>query len=263
MNPILIDLGFMQIRWYSLLVLSAFVIGYFLVISRCKKKEISLVTISDMCFYLAIFSIIGARIYYCLFYVNSLGQNPYFSNPIDILKIWEGGLAIHGGILAGFIFILFYTKKKKLNLLELIDIFAPALVLGQCIGRWGNFFNQEAFGPITNLSTLKGLGIPKFIIDGMYIDGAYHHPTFLYESIGCFIIFIILIVIRNLKNIKDGQVTSVYLIMYGIIRFLIESLRTDSLMLFNLKIARIVSIIMILIGIYLFIRPYIRSKNDK
>ena len=263
MNPILIDIGFIQIRWYSVLVLSAFIIGYFLVVSSCKKKGILLTTISDMCFYLAIVCILGARLYYCLFYVNELGHNPYFSNPIDMLKIWEGGLAIHGGIIAGFIFLLFYTKKEKLNLLELIDIFAPSLVLGQCIGRWGNFFNQEAFGPVTTLSTLKNIGIPKFIIDGMYIEGAYHHPTFLYESIGCLIIFIILMIIRNLKGIKYGQIAAIYLIMYGIIRFLIESLRTDSLMFFNLKIAQIVSIIMILIGLYLILRPYIGSRHDK
>ena len=260
MNPILIDLGFIQIRWYSVLVLSAFIIGYFLVVNSCKKKNYSISTISDMCFYLVIVSILGARIYYCLFYVNDLGYNPYFSNPVDIFKIWEGGLAIHGGIIAGFIFLYFYTKKKNLNLIEILDIFAPALVLGQAIGRWGNFFNSEAYGPTTTLSALNNLPIPHFIIDGMYIDGAYHHPTFFYESIGCLIIFIILIVLRN--KTKEGQISGIYFILYGIIRFLIESLRTDSLMLFNFKIAQIISIVMIIVGLYLFIRPYIRSKDD-
>ena len=99
MNPILIDFRFLQIRWYSVLVLSSFIIGYFLVINRCKKKDYSLTLISDMCFYLAIVCILGARLYYCLFYVDELGNNPYFSNIVDILKIWEGGLAIHGGII--------------------------------------------------------------------------------------------------------------------------------------------------------------------
>ena len=258
MNPILIDFGFIQIRWYSILVLSAFVIGYFLVINRCKKRKISLTTVSDLCFYLVIVCILGARIYYCLFNLDYYGKN-----ILDILKIWEGGLAIHGGIIAGLIFLIFYTRKKNLNLLELLDIFAPALVLGQSIGRWGNFFNSEAFGLETTFSTLRNLHIPNFIIDGMYIDGKYYHPTFLYESLACFIIFIVLLFIRNRKNIKNGQVVSVYFILYGIIRFLIESLRTDSLMLFNLKIAQIVSILMILMGLYLLIKPYIRSKNDK
>ena len=257
MNPILLDLGFIQIRWYSVLILFAFIIGYFLVINRCKKKGISTMQISDVCFYLIIVCIIGARLYYCLFNLKD------YKNIIDIFKIWEGGLAIHGGVIAGIIFIYFYTKKKKISLLDVLDIFAPALVLGQAIGRWGNFFNSEAFGPETTLSILKSLNIPEFIIDGMYIDHAYHHPTFLYESIGCLIIFIIIMIVRNLKTIKSGQIASIYFIFYGIIRFFIESLRQDSLMLFNLKVAQLVSIIMIIIGLYLFIRPCIRSKYDK
>ena len=257
MNPILLNLGFIQIRWYSILMLLAFIIGYLLVINRCKKKEISTIQISDMCFYLIIVCILGARLYYCTFNFNQ------YKNIIDIFKIWEGGLAIHGGVIAGIIFIYFYTKKKKIPLLEILDIFAPALVLGQAIGRWGNFFNMEAYGPETTLISLQKLGIPQFIIDGMYIDGVYHHPTFLYESIGCLIIFIIIFLLRNLKKIKPGQIASIYFIFYGIIRFFIESLRQDSLMLFNLKVAQLVSIIMIIIGLYLFIRPYIRSKYDK
>ena len=207
MNPILIDLGFIRIRWYSILILTAFIIGYFLVINRCKKKGISTIQVSDMCFYLVIFCILGARIYYCLFNLDY-----YSKNILDIFKIWEGGLAIHGGIIAGIIFLLFYTKKKQLNLLELLDIFAPALVLGQAIGRWGNFFNGEAFGPETTISTLKNLHIPEFIIDGMYINHSYHHPTFFYESIGCLIIFIIIMCIRNIKKIKTGQITSIYFV---------------------------------------------------
>ena len=255
MNPILINLGFIQIRWYSFLILLAFVIGYFLVINRCKKKNISTSTISDMCFYLVIVCILGARIYYCLFNLDY-----YSKNIIDIFKIWEGGLAIHGGIIAGLIFLYFYTKKKQLNLLELMDIFVPALVLGQTIGRWGNFFNQEAFGSVTNFSTLKNLHIPNFIIDGMYIEHSYHHPTFFYESLGCLIIFIIVMIIRNLKSTKDGIVTGIYFVSYGIIRFLIEGLRQDSLMFFNLKVAQIVSIIMVIVGIYLMIRPHSQCK---
>ena len=257
MNPILLDLRFIQIRWYSVLILIAFIIGYFLVINRCKKKGINTTQISDMCFYLIIICILGARIYYCLFNLDY-----YSKNILDIYKIWEGGLAIHGGVIAGIIFIYFYTKNKKIPMLDILDIFAPALVLGQAIGRWGNFFNGEAFGPETTLSTLKSLNIPQFIIDGMYIDHVYHHPTFLYESIGCLIIFIIIMILRNLKTTRPGQLAAIYFILYGIIRFFIESLRQDSLMLFNLKVAQLVSIMMIIIGLYLFIRPYIkRLKN--
>ncbi len=253
MNPILLDLGFIQIRWYSVLILIAFVIGYFLIVNRCKKSDISLTFINDLSFYVIIFCILGARLYYCLFNLNY-----YSKNLLDIFKIWEGGLAIHGGIIAGIITIYVYCKKKEVSFLKLLDIFAPALVLGQAIGRWGNFFNGEAFGPETTLIELQKLGIPEFIIDGMYIDNFYHQPTFLYESIGCLLIFIILMLIRNLKNIKTGQITSLYFIFYGLIRFFIESLRQDSLMFFNLKIAQIISILMIIIGLYLFIKPYIK-----
>ena len=255
MNPILLDLGFIEIRWYSVLILVAFLIGYLLVSNRCRKEGISSVFIADLCFYLIIFCILGARIYYCLFNLNY-----YSKHLLDIFKIWEGGLAIHGGIIAGILTIYFYSRKKEINLLKLLDIFAPALVLGQAIGRWGNFFNMEAYGPEATLSTLKNLHIPQFIIDGMYIDRVYHHPTFLYESIGCLIIFILIMLIRNIKKIKTGQVTSIYFISYGIIRFLIESLRQDSLMFFNLKVAQIISILMIIVGIYLFIRPYIKKE---
>ena len=258
MNPIFLDLGFIQIRWYSILMLTAFIIGYFLVINRCKKKNISVSHISDMCFYLIIFCIIGARLYYCLFNFQY-----YSKNLMDIFKIWEGGLAIHGGIIAGILLIYFYVKNKSLCFLDILDIFAPALVLGQAIGRWGNFFNQEAFGPVVSLSTLKDSLIPKFVIDGMYINYEYHHPTFFYESIGCLIIFVIIMIVRNYKKVKRGQISAIYLMFYGIIRFFIESLRQDSLMLFNIKIAQVISIFMIMIGVFLFIKPFFGGYNDK
>ena len=249
MNPVIINLGIIEIRWYSVLILLGFILGYYLVINRCKQQNIDKTLISDLCFYLIIVSILGARIYYCIF-----EWKYYINNPIDIIKIWEGGLAIHGGVIAGVIFIYFYTKKKKLEFLKLLDIFAPSLVLGQAIGRWGNFFNGEAYGPITTFENLKNLHIPRFIIDGMYIGGNYHVPTFFYESIGCLIIFIILIILRNKKSTKTGIITSIYFILYGLVRFFIEGLRTDSLMLFNIKVAQLISIIMILIGIYIIIK---------
>ena len=255
MNPILISLGNIEIRWYSVLILIAFTIGYFIVINKCKKEKIDLTIISDMCFYIVIFSILGARLYYCLFNLDY-----YAKHILDVFKIWEGGLAIHGGIIAGILTTYFYTRKKKMPFLIIVDAFIPALVLGQAIGRWGNFFNMEAYGPITTLSNLQKIGIPKFIIDGMYIDHSYHHPTFFYESLGCLIIFVIVLIIRNLKGIKSGFITGVYFILYGIIRLFIENLRQDSLMLFNIKVAQLISIIMIILGIYMLINN-IKLKN--
>lgn len=255
MNPVLFKFLNLEIRWYSVLVLVAFVIGFFLVVYRSRKRGISPALIYDMSFYLVIFCILGARLYYCLFNLDY-----YKENLIEVLKIWQGGLAIHGGIIAGIIFLLIYTKKHDIEFLSLTDLIAPSLVLGQAIGRWGNFFNQEAYGSATTIFELKKLHVPNFVIDGMYINGTYHHPTFLYESVACLIIFIILMIV-SIKS-KRGQLTGVYFILYGIVRYFIESLRTDSLMLSNFKVAQIISILMIIIGMALLIIPMFRRKHD-
>ena len=173
---------------------------------------------------------------------------------INIFKVWEGGLAIHGGILAGLIFVIFYTKKHKISTLRILDIIVVGLIIGQAIGRWGNFFNSEAHGMVTTLEHLQKLFIPDFIIKGMNIGGIYYQPTFLYESTWCLIGFILLILIRKFNKLKVGQLTSIYMIWYGIGRFIIEGMRTDSLMLGNLRIAQIVSLLMITIGIIIFLK---------
>lgn len=257
MNPELISLGFISIRWYSVLILTGFTLGYFLVLKEVNYKGIQKNVINDICFNLVIVSILGARIYYCIFNLDY-----YSKNLLDILKIWEGGLAIHGGIIASLLYLVYESKKRKINFLTLLDLFAPSLALGQAIGRWGNFFNGEAYGSATTIDNLKNLHIPQFIIDGMYINHEYHHPTFLYESIGCLIIFIILMIIRKFNDKKRGIIISIYFIFYGTIRFFIESLRTDSLMILNFKAAQIVSIIMIIIGIVILINV-LRGKYDK
>jgi phosphatidylglycerol:prolipoprotein diacylglycerol transferase len=144
------------------------------------------------------------------------------------------------------------------------DLVVPSLIIAQAIGRWGNFFNSEAHGPVTTLDNLQSMKfIPEFVINGMKIDGIYYHPTFFYESIWCILGFVVLLVLRKfLKNLKSGQLTCVYLIWYGIGRFFIESLRTDSLMLFGLKAAQIVSLLMIIIGIILFIVLIFYKRKD-
>ena len=138
------------------------------------------------------------------------------------------------------------------------------LIIAQAIGRWGNFFNQEAHGPEVARSVLEGFKIiPKFVIDGMNIAGTYYHPTFYYESLWCLLGFIILILVRRFyEYLKAGQLTGIYLIWYGIGRFFIEALRTDSLMFKTIKTAQIVSIIMIIIGLILFIKGFKGSKFE-
>ncbi len=258
MNPILIEIGNIKIYWYSIMILLGVILGYILIVKESKKYNISKEKISDMIFYTMIIGILGARIYYVIFNLKY-----YLSNPLDIIKVWEGGLAIHGGIIAGSLYIIYYTKKNQINTLKIFDICAPGLLIGQAIGRWGNFFNGEAHGPITTLKHLKDMHIPNFIINGMKINGNYYVPTFLYESIWCILGLILILIIRRLKIIKNGQITSFYLIWYGIGRFLIETLRTDSLMLNTLKQAQIISIIMIIIGAILFIISVKQEKYNK
>lgn len=245
MNRAILSIGNFHIYWYSVLIATGIIIGLYLLMKEASKQNISKDTIIDIAFYTIIWGIIGARIYYVIFNIK-----PYLSNPISILYVWEGGLAIYGGIIGGLITLAYQTKKKNIALGKLTDMIVPSLILAQAIGRWGNFFNQEAHGGIVTLEFLKKIHIPNFIIKGMYINGNYYHPTFFYESLWCLLGFILLIIIRRLlKNSKDGTLTFIYLIWYGIGRFFIEGLRTDSLYLGIFRISQIVSIVIIIIGI--------------
>lgn len=255
MNPVIFSIGNFEIRWYSVILLIAFLIGSFFINKETKRFEIEKDFMFNMVFWTLIFGIIGARIYYVIF------DWGYFSSNInEIWKIWNGGLAIHGGIIAGLLTIIIYTKKYKLRTIRYLDFLVPGLIIGQAIGRWGNFFNSEAHGVATSLEYLKNLHIPEFIIEGMKINGVYYTPTFLYESIFCLLGFIIIIIFRRNRYTKVGTPTALYLIIYGIIRFFIERSRTDSLMFLGFKMAMVVSIIMIIIGIILLI---INSKKGK
>lgn len=249
MNPIFINLGSIQIYWYSIILFIAFVIGAILALKEAQKWNISKDFMYNLFFYLIPFVLIGARLYFVLFHFDY-----YFNDPISILKVWEGGLAIHGGIIAGIIFVAYYTKKHQINTLIITDILVVSLIIGQAIGRWGNFFNSEAHGPVTSFEHLQNLHIPEFIINGMHINGLYYIPTFLYESLWCLLGFVILLIIRRIKNIRIGQITSIYMIWYGVVRVIIEAMRTDSLMLGDIKIAQIVSMLMIIGGFIMFIK---------
>ena len=260
MDSTLLDLGFITIKWYSVFILIAIFTAYFLIIKEAKKKHIPTDFIMNLFFYGVLIGILGARLYYIIFNLSY-----YLKYPKEIFMIWNGGLAIHGGIIATLIFLIVYSKKYNIKTLLMTDIIVVGLIIAQAIGRWGNFFNQEAYGRVISQQSLQSLHLPKFIINGMYIDGLYREPTFLYESIFSLIGFIVLIVLRKIKKLKTGQLTRIYLIWYGIERLIIETFRSDSLMLGNLKIAQIVSIISILSGIYLLIKSrnnnlYIKEK---
>ena len=145
----------------------------------------------------------------------------------------------------------------------MLDIIVVGLIIAQAIGRWGNFFNSEAYGPVTTAAHLKSLGIPSFVIQGMYILGEYRQPTFFYESVWCLFGFLAMLLIRRFKYLKLGQLTGFYLLWYGIIRFFIEGMRTDSLMLGTYKIAQIVSIVFIVSGLIIIIVNMLRKNNKQ
>lgn len=249
MNPEIFGIGDFSIRWYSVLILVGIIIGFILAEREGKKFNLPKDFIFNLGFWVVIFGVIGARLYYVIF---NFGM--YKDNLIDIFKVWNGGLAIHGGIIAGLITLIIYCHINKVNFLRVADIVVPSLILAQAIGRWGNFFNGEAHGPVTTLANLENLHIPSFIIDGMNIDGIYYHPTFLYESLWCILGFILIIIIRKYyKYLKSGQLTCFYMMWYSIGRFLIESLRTDSLMLGDFKVAQLVSLLMFILGFIFFV----------
>ena len=247
MEP-LIDFFFFFIHWYSIILLIAILLGSNLAIKEAKRHGFDEDFIVNLLFSAVIVGIIGARIYYVIFNFD------YYKNDlVEIFKVWNGGLAIHGGLIFGLVSIVIICYKKKVNLLQILDYFVVGLIIAQAIGRWGNFFNGEAHGPLTTLSYLESLHLPKFIIDGMNINGSFYIPTFLYESLWCFIGFIIMLILRRRGFMKIGYLTSFYLVWYGIERFFVEGLRTDSLMFLSFKVAQIVSLIMILVGIFVFI----------
>lgn len=248
MNSVFLQIGDFKIYWYSIFILIAIIIGGTLALKESRRYNIPKEFMVNLFFYMIIFGYIGARIYYVAF-----NWNYYSSHLNEIYQIWKGGLAIHGGLIFGLIWLIIYSKKYKIRVLRMTDIVCVGLIIAQAIGRWGNFMNQEAYGSEVTLEFLQNLHLPQFIIDGMYINGTYYHPTFLYESLLCLIGFIILLIFRRRTYTKIGQTTCVYMIWYGIVRFFIESLRTDSLMLGELKVAQLVSIIMIIIGITMYI----------
>lgn len=239
----IITIGNVNIEWYSVLIVVAAILAIIMIIREAKRYKYPTDFVFNMCFWAIIAGIIGARIYYVLFNLD------LYTNFWDVFKIWEGGLAIHGGIIFGLITCLLYCKKYNVRTVRMLDFIVPALLLAQAIGRWGNFFNQEAHGAATSLGHLQSLHIPDFIIEGMNIGGVYYEPTFLYESLWCLVGFILILIIRRLKITKVGQPTAFYLMWYGLGRFFIETMRTDSLMLVGFKVAQIVSVIMIIVGL--------------
>lgn len=245
MDPIAFTLGPFTVRWYGLLIASAMLIGYFGANHYVKKQNLDQDDFLSVILWTIIIGVLGARIYYVIF-----NWGYYSLHPSEIIAIWHGGLAIHGGILGGSIAGIISCRHYHLNFWQTADIVAPWVALAQAIGRWGNYFNQEAYGYAVD---------PNIIPWAMYIDGAYRHPTFLYESIWDLCTFLLLIYLSRKIFLKQGESFLIYLISYSAARFFIESFRTDSLMLGDLRMAQIMSIILIIASITVFI--YRRVKK--
>ena len=233
-----------DIRWYAMLILAGAFIAYLVI--RKNMKEVRYV---DMDFLDSLFvytlwvGIIGARLWFCMFF----NFNYYISNPIEIIRIWDGGLAIQGGLVAGAIFAYFYSRKHHYSFLKMTDNILPEVLIGQAVGRWGNFVNKECHGGEVSEEYFNG--ILSFLKEGMYIDGHYYEPLFFYESVLCLIgFFLIYFVLRKYQN-KRGDLTWAYMMWYGVIRFFIEARRTDSLYFGNLKMAQLTSIVFLVIGL--------------
>lgn len=249
LNPNFISLFGIEIKWYAVFILSGVFLATFLSSKEAKKKNLPKDYISDLLFYILPIGIIGARIYYVIF-----EWQQYINNPIKIFYIWEGGIAIYGGLIAGVLTIYFYNKKHNIPFWITLDIIAPTVLLAQAIGRWGNFMNQEAHGSPTTLKFLQNLHLPQFIIEQMNINGIYYQPTFLYESIASFIGFIIIFLLRHkLKKLKVRDISAMYLFWYGTERFIIEGMRTDSLWLGDFRVSQLLSLVLIMSSVILFL----------
>lgn len=251
-----VSIGPFSVTKYAVMILTGALIAYFLGQYRFKKLGYHKDILSDYFFMLLFVGIIGARLWYVVFTFEN-----YMSNPIEIFAVWHGGIAIQGGIVAGLIYSYFFFKKRDIPFFVAGDAIIPGVLIAQALGRWGNFFNHEAFGTEVPLSFLQNLHLPDFIIENMFIDGAYHHPTFLYESIGNIIAFLLIIfVVKKLQKHIGVQFFS-YFVFYGIVRFFVEGLRTDSLMLGPIRMAQLTSIVFLVAGIIGMI--YVHYKGQK
>lgn len=237
------------IRWYGVIIALGFLLAIIYGLKRAKYFGVDPDRMIDVVLVCAIFAFVGARLYYVLF---SPDRASYFEDPIKILRIIDGGLGIYGGIIMAFLTALWMCKVRKVNTLAMFDLASLGFLIGQGIGRWGNFFNQEAFGGNTTLPWgMTGSEIMTGMIGTGYDPKGLVHPTFLYESLWCLLGLVLLHIVSKKFYKFKGQIFSMYLIWYGAGRFAIESLRTDSLVLGTMKISQVVAIMAILLGIIL------------
>ena len=255
-DPIAISLGPIDVRWYGVIIAFGIVMAFLVAQREMVKRGYHEEFLTDLLIWAVPLAILGARLYYVLF-----KWEYYSENPGNILQVWEGGLAIHGALIASFVTAYVFTKRRKVSFLKLADVVAPSILIGQTIGRWGNFMNQEAHGGPVSRTFLENMFLPDWIIEQMRIDGTYYHPTFLYESIWNFTGVVILILLRRV-NLQRGEMFLFYLIWYSVGRFFIEGMRTDSLYLIGeLRTAQVVSITTVVVALLIVVYRRMTIKD--
>ena len=266
-SEIPLPLGPLTLRWYGLLIATAVLIGLYLSSWLAKQRKLENGLISDLLPLLVLFSVIGARIYYVAFEWRN-----YASSPFKALAIWEGGIAIHGALIAGTLTLILFCRWRRQPFWDVLDVLVPSVALGQAIGRWGNFFNSEAFGVPTDLPWK--LFIPTSSRPLLYSDSEFFHPTFLYESIWYLLLFVVLIAVfqtgvKRSESVPAGAMSCIYLIGYSLGRVWIEALRIDPLCIGALppaceggvRIAQLMSAVLALLGILGLWWLYGRKQN--
>ncbi|OQP07614.1 prolipoprotein diacylglyceryl transferase [Geobacillus sp. 46C-IIa] len=248
LDRVFLQLGPITIYWYGVIIGTGVLLGLWLATRESVRHGLPKETFVDLVLFAVPIAIVCARAYYVLF------EWDYYSEHLEeIPQIWQGGLAIHGGLIGGVTTAIVFARVRRLSFWKLLDIAAPSIILGQAIGRWGNFMNQEAHGGPVSRQFLEHLHLPDWIINQMYINGQYWHPTFLYESLWNLIGFFLLLWLRSV-NLRRGELFLSYLIWYSIGRFWIEGMRTDSLMLTeHLRMAQVMSIALIVFAVALWI----------
>lgn len=246
---------FGNIPWYGVLIASGVLIAISLCMYEEKRLRLKEDTIIDLAFWVIPLGIIGARLYYALF-----NWQVFAGDPLSVLRVWEGGIAIYGAVIGGLLGVLLFSRRRRMNPFVLTDIIAPGLSLAQGIGRWGNYFNMEAYG--REISNAKWQFFPVGVQIPNGTGYTWHMATFFYESFWDVLVFAVLWFVVRKRSQKAGTVTLWYLVLYGIGRFFIEGLRTDSLMSGNIRVSQLLSLILIFLSISLLIVNTIKKKKS-
>lgn len=261
LDPVFLWVGSLPIYWYGVIIASGAFLGLWVATREADRLGVKKDYIIDLVVFAIPIAILFARIYYVIFEWDRYAGGPWWK----VFAVWEGGIAIHGALIGAVLTAIVFTRVRRLSFWQIADILAPSIILGQAIGRWGNFMNQEAHGGPISEATYNNFHqyLPDFIMNQMCIDGTMYHPTFLYESIWNIFGFGLLLLLRKYP-LRRGELFLSYVIWYSIGRYFIEGMRTDSLyVVANLRAAQLLSVILIIVAIALIIYRRKKGLSDK